>query len=808
MPESILFLCGQESKIEREFLDELLRYYQSGTKIVGIFSNKSQVISVVEVLDGYLSGQGLARDGLGLAPASFGSEIEMDGTHFLMYHGSFHLWTLPCPMERKIITAEQIGSVLPVLEKYALTFDVAQFCAIEEGQGHNILVEGVGGTGKTSVLLARFLFLWKNTELEEEVFLKSTKILVFHVSLKEEYREWVRKELENNFLLTGNEKYGRMLTAVHKIQLYTMDELLREALWEGGEKLEIVDDVDLLKEIISQTTQLFIVESPEKISEMQEMNLTFSEIEAHIFRLVMKLYEEKLDLQSITAASFGAVKKSDPYGGMKLFYHESAIKIAHLWKETLISMRELHYMQVTSHFLSIDFHCGQETFLLIDDFDLAKDGEVEAIFSYAKKKETWLFICQNRGETKFSNRKNSFFQCFFTGNQVNAWYFFILKHQYRMDKQLCQIFQNIFTGPNQMMGLKNFNEYLWDYPSKFYHMSKIYHQDDVMIGIYDEIKRVERRFYYEKAHGMKQQEQMATFAIIVDSIEKVIEIVSEFGKYGQKIHSFSGENLVLRDLKCLIRAILCYDDACALSQLLESNFFAVSVPKSNLYRISQEESQENGVVLYLKELLSKEFEKNQEKKLSWDSLQEKLFYNLDYLKYFYEIMAPWERCDKTEKKKYQQNLEELFSYIEKEGILTLSSLECELISEKMKFSPEKLEKEDKLQLFCFTKEECVGREFGHILLLCSNERKNKENDILIDCTSSFFAYEFPLKWENTVLSNEFLSEVKQKSVEKQIGFLYQLMSKSQYSFSWLSVGENQKTIEEGILEKGLDTYGI
>lgn len=807
MSEIVLVLSGETTPLEQSVVETLLEYYGAGTEVYGIFHDKFQILSLVEAIDVELTKRNLARDGMDLVPFHTQEEAEMEGNHFFFFHGSFHLWDVPYPGETQIVNSNEIATVLPLLEKYKSTFDVSQFYAVIDPQEHNILVEGIGGTGKTRTLLRRFLFLWKNSELHDGDFFDTTKIVVSHHAQKRLYAQFLEKDLENCFLLTGEEKYSRMRSAVHKIEFYTMQTLIEEALLLNGENFQVIEELDLLKKIITQTTELFIVKNSEKLTEMQELNLTFSEVEAHLLMLVTKIYEENLDLEMVTSASFGALNANDPFCRMKELYHQCVPEIARLWKESLISLGKIHRTQVISHFIHSETRVGTEKTLLIDDLHLLNDGEIEAIFSYVNRKETLLYVCQNRAETKFVQVRNRFFQCFFSGNQVNLWHFFTLKNQYRMDKELFKIFQTIFLAENRIVSLQNYNGYLAEHPSKYYHSNVFFTNQGRKVAIYDEIQRIKRRKEYERKQGKNKLKPLNTFAIVVDNQEEVVNIVEEFREFDIFIHSFHWESRVLTDLKILLNALLYYDDANAVYQLLRSSFFDCSITNADLYLLQVEvKSEEKSVCDYLQSIISSVFSEITGETAFWEEIQEKIFGNVEYLRQLYMLTTPWLKIEKSEQGNYKENLEYLWAHIENEGFLSINELHDSVTQLKITQNPVKIPDYEGLELHCLTVKETVGLEFDHILYLCSHLTMDAVS--LVQNSPPLFAYQFALEWENQAFNSEFYSQIILKIEEKRGHDLYFLLSKCQFSFSWLSISGEKKFKDEEFLERGFGNYGV
>lgn len=798
---SVLYVCQQETPLEPEQIQELVEYYGDGVKLYGIFTRQEQIAALVDGLDTYLLGKNLCRVGEGLNDAREKATFTMDGDHFFMFHGSFYLTRETSTVEPFMIKNGDCGGWLPFLEKQTSSFDLPYFHGEHGNKEQNILVEGQSGTGKTRLLLSHFLFLWLTTPFQDETFLKSHKIIVFHDHLKQYYLNLLIDYLEMAFLVSNNKKYSRMLSAVHKIRFYRVYDLcldeIRKVLFP--KELRVVSDFSLLNRIIAQTTQLFLMENPMQLQKIQEWNLTFAEIEASLFSLAEKISRENLDISVLSPTAFGMVKKGDDFALLKEFYHESIFEIMKLWQETLLSQGEIHQSHVIPHFLSIDdgFYTTNKECLLIDDFNFCSKQELKALQKWAKGNKPILFMTQNPF-TLVDRSHSDTIRDFLPDHLGELWYILKLQRQYRLDKYLyAKLLQSKSSMGVEIYG--NFNQYLTEYPEKFYQGVSVYQKSQRISSIYEEIMRLKRRLDYEKSQGYVQANQKESFAILVEKTEDVLFITAELEQYGVQITHFHGDLNVIRDLKVLLRGILYFHQEAALLQLAESAFFGLKIDHSRLFTLQHKAN--DAVLEFLTEEIRERFAEIGGG--SWEEFQEKLLQNPGYLRVFYDMTKPWLRYSNFtgQENLYKKNCVLLWEQIESEHLNSFSEVYEFIQGEGLVATGA-----DHSNVYCMTYEECKGMEFGHVLLDLTAEALGEEAISISSSEPYKIAYEFSREQDNVLIRNE--HSLENETIKNRSVALLEAMARCQYSFSWLYLEKEKDNWRSAFLRKGLERDGI
>lgn len=813
---SVFYFLGRDEPIKEEILVEILHHYQSGTKIYAVFARKEQLIAVVEAIDSLLEKKLLSRYGSKLVPYCGKEEISLRNNYFHLFHGKFYLLDLPYPVDEFMIINGEIGDKLTYLEaiKEKSKFDLSQFLGEHGKNDENILIDGHGGTGKTHTLLAHFLYLWFTTDLDNKEFLESNIIVVFEEAIAEYYRKIIINDLENTYKLSQNNNFAVMLGMKNDINISTVYQLALFELKKKNFNYEIIDDYSLLKEIILEKTRFL---GEENLKKMELFYLTFEEINTHLFEIVKSLYQENVVVEQLTAEIFGNVDSQDDFFFLKTFYHRTALEVGVLWKNTLISQEKIHKIQMISHFLQSEpkGKVGKRKTVLLDDFNLGKESDLKALFTWYQNEKATLFICQNTVLSQSEKRKKDIFRLISEHTvEKNLWQFISLKNQYRKDMRSSQIFQNLFSklGVNidfERNFSEGYNDYLSRYPEKIYSEVKYSTKSHRNILIYEEVLRFYRRLAYERKNNIVHHSRINSFAVVLANEIEAKEISEFLMNFGFTVNKKRKQPPFLHDLKILLHFILFQDEVTAWNFLAQSNFFHLDIPKSMLYWKKSGglwKDKGNELFQFLQGELNGIFCKSQSIYPSLAEVSELIYLDIQILVEFYEITKPWEKyhCSRSFQEEYRSCLKKIWLMVEEKEIHSFIEL-YEFIEnlEDYDFNTDgNVQNDSEIDICCIPINHLSGLEFGHILVDLSGESMVSEQAKFVQ--RNLFSYHFETKIRKNVIENQFYNIEQRDIAAEKFRYLYYVLSKYQYSFSWLSLESNKEDKLEKFLKKGLD----
>ena len=100
----------------------------------------------------------------------------------------------------------------------------------------------------------------------------------------------------------------------------------------------------------------------------------------------------------------------------------------------------------------------------------------------------------------------------------------------------------------------------------------------------EEIKRIQKRIQYEESHGMKLSAKEKSIAILVRENWQADMIRTDCARLGISVHTNTGGDLYMSqpaiDMLTLVNALVHFDEADYLYNLVTSNFFNPTCTKS------------------------------------------------------------------------------------------------------------------------------------------------------------------------------------------------------------------------------------
>lgn len=358
---------------------------------------------------------------------------------------------------------------------------------------------------------------------------------------------------------------------------------------------------------------------------------------------------------------------------------------------------------------------------------------------------------------RFRGAKEKAFDQLGIAENPDKWLEFSLQRNYRTDKHLLDIFDRSFTkwgkldeelltydeDKDRLIGTQDYNGKYLTSVNRFYRRLPTTSEEMRIPILVEEIKRIQKRIQYEESHGMKLSAKEKSIAILVRENWQADMIRTDCARLGISVHTNTGGDLYMSqpaiDMLTLVNALVHFDEADYLHNLVTSNFFNLDIPKSNLYEIrmkirtggwrakTDEKEQVNYLINFMNLMLSNTVDKNNKWEYIVASLRTQPI--LQAIRKVYNTLEPWKHFsnDPWKQHYYQLNVDLLFEQIinacnvDRLTINTLQEhLHNSIVSQVSVDSRTPAQNEEETAIQCITVHKSKGLEYGHVIMpFCS-----------------------------------------------------------------------------------------
>ena len=281
------------------------------------------------------------------------------------------------------------------------------------------------------------------------------------------------------------------------------------------------------------------------------------------------------------------------------------------------------------------------------------------------------------------------------------------------------------------------------------------------------------------------------------------------------------------DMLTLVNALVHFDEADYLYNLISSNFFNLDIPKSNLYEQrmkirtsgwrtkADEKDQANYLIGFMNLMLANTVDKNNKWEYIVASLRTQPI--LQTIRKIYSTLEPWKRFsdDPWKQHYYQLNVDLLFEQIINAcnvDRLTINTLQEHLynsiVSHVSVDSRTPSSDEADIPIQCITVHKSKGLEYGHVILpFCSASMDFIKKTQLHISTSKrngqcCIGYSMSIGDSGESVQNEYYDEIIEKSekAREEARILYVAMTRAIRSFSWVSVEGKQNLSWQNLIQ--------
>ncbi|WP_243413809.1 UvrD-helicase domain-containing protein, partial [Pseudoflavonifractor phocaeensis] len=408
-------------------------------------------------------------------------------------------------------------------------------------------------------------------------------------------------------------------------------------------------------------------------------------IRESILDFIGKLHNKSVDIQDIEPQDFGTLLNDESHGELHELLASVIPSVEREYFEELLENNKIHLssmMSILNRFISkpdsesrireLKTDKNAQQFMFVDEFQDTDDSQIESLLRIAQLLDYNLFLVGDIKQCiyRFRGAKEKAFDQLGIDNAPEKWLEFSLQRNYRTDKHLLDIFDRSFTAWGEMdeelltydaakdklIGTRDYNGDYLSSKNRFYRRLPAANEEMRIPVLVEEIKRIQRRIQYEENHGIKLSAKEKSIAILVRENWQADMIRTDCARLGISVHTNTGGDLYMSqpamDMLTLVNALVHFDEADYLYNLVTSNFFNLDIPKSNLYELRMkirtgkwrakvdEKEQVNYLIRYMNLLLANTVDK---KFNTWETIVASLRTQpiLQAVRKIYSTLEPW-----------------------------------------------------------------------------------------------------------------------------------------------------------------------
>ena len=579
-----------------------------------------------------------------------------------------------------------------------------------------------------------------------------------------------------------------------------------------------------------------------------------------ILDFIGKLHNKSVNIGAIEPQDFGALLEGDTHGELHELLASVIPAVEREYFEELLENNKIHLssmMSVLNRFINdpdsesrireLKKDKNAQQFMFVDEFQDTDDSQIESLLRIAQVLDYQLFLVGDIKQCiyRFRGAKEKAFDQLGIEKDPSQWLQFPLRRNYRTDKHLLDIFDRSFTAWGQMqeelltyvpdndrlIGTRDFNGSYLAKKDRFYRRLPATNEEMRIPVLVEEIKRIQKRIDYEESHGMKLSAKEKSIAILVRENWQADMIRTECARLGISVHTNTGGDLYMSqpaiDMLTLVNALVHFDEADYLYNLVTSNFFNLDIPTSNLYEIrmkirtggwrakTDEKEQVNYLINFMNLMLANTVDKNNKWEYIVASLRTQPI--LQAIRKVYSTLEPWKHFsdDPWKQHYYQLNVDLLFEQlinacnVDRLTINTLQEhLHNSIVSQVSVDSRTPTKNEDVAEIQCITVHKSKGLEYGHVIMpFCSASMDFiKKTQLHISTTKHEdrhqIGYSMSVGNSGETVQNEYYDEIIEKSekAREEARVLYVAMTRAIRSFSWVEIAGKQNLSWQNLIE--------
>ena len=875
---SRFYYFSESDQLTGNTVSDITAQYLHGCKLYCVFSKKAQMMSVIEALDAALTQKGLVRnrDNIEIAfeeQKSHAPLADSVGDMFMGFHFSMSLLNAPFDKQTDSFVirngkySSDQESILKKLSEQS-QFNFEQYQVEHADPEKNIVIRAGAGTGKTYTMISRIGFICYTQNVPLQKMAERIVMITFTNEAADQMEEKLKAYFRNCYLVTSNPDYLEMISRIDHMQISTIHSYAKNLITQMGTSFGYGIDLGITssefyrRKKISDLLDAYIQQKEMEYGKnyTDKLGMPIYAIRDSILDFIGKLHNKSVDISTIEPQDFGTLLDDDSHGELHELLASVIPAVEREYFEELLENNKIHLssmMSVLNRFINSpdgasrlrelkkDKHAQQ--FMFVDEFQDTDDSQIESLLRIAQVLDYKLFLVGDIKQCiyRFRGAKEKAFDQLGIAENPDKWLEFSLQRNYRTDKYLLDIFDRSFTKwgeldeelltydarKDRLIGTRDYNGNYLSNVNRFYRRLPAANEEMRIPVLIEEIKRIQKRIQYEESRGMTLSAKEKSIAILVRENWQADMIRTDCARFGISVHTNTGGDLYMSqpaiDMLTLVNALVHFDEADYLYNLITSNFFNLDIPKSNLYEIrtkiraggwrakTDEKEQVNYLINFMNLMLANTADKNNKWEYIVASLRTQPI--LQTIRKIYSTLEPWKHfsSDPWKQHYYQLNVDLLFEQIinacnvDRLTINTLQEhLHNSIVSQVSVDSRVPAQNEEEAAIQCITVHKSKGLEYGHVIMpFCSASMNFIQKTQLHISTTKHqdryrIGYSMSVGDSGETVQNDFYDELIEKSekAREEARILYVAMTRSIRSFSWIEIQGKQNLSWQNLIE--------
>lgn len=854
---------------------EAVAEYMSGCKLYCVFSFWQQMELFVHAIDDALLRRGLLRnrDRLEISfdlSESHSPSFSPQATSFSAFHCSFSVLTSPLSEFKESFmiaggccTPEQEN----ILQKLSLhsVFNAEQYFIEHAPPLKNIVIRAGAGTGKTYTMISRIAFVCYTQGVPLRQMADRIVMITFTNEAADQMEAKLKDYFRSCYLLTSREDYLDMISCIDHMQISTIHAYAKQLISQLGSSFGYGIDVGITssefyrRRKISDLLDSYIQQKIKEYGQgyTKRLSMPVYAIRESILDFISKLHNKSIDISSMTAANFGSLLPDDTRKEVHELLATIIPEVERQYSEELRQNNRIHLSSMMSmlyHFVSCDGsrqrirelkrNKGAVQFMFVDEFQDTDDTQIDTLRILAELLDFKMFLVGDIKQCiyRFRGATENAFDQLRIQDYPDEWLKFSLQRNYRTDRMLLELFDHSFNawgsredkllsyhpGMDKLIGTRDLNSYIHasgtDSPTERYYRHIEIQKDELRIPtLIEEIKRLQKRIRYElykRGEQLSPEETRIAILVRENWQADLVRIECARSRDHIKVQTNTGGDLYTSqpalDMMILVNALLHFDEADYLYNLVTSNFFNLDIPKSNMYEKRMKirasgwraKADEKDQTEYLFRIMNHSLSDTSNKEINkWESIVTSLRSKpvLQVIREIYRTLEPWKNFapdDPAKQRYYQLNVDLLYEQlisacnIDRLTISTLREHLYNCITSRVSVDSRDVSPEgEEIQILCVTVHKAKGLEYGHVILpWCSapiDYIKRSQLHISTEKPDGHLkiGYSLTIGDETTPIQNDYYNEQMEKDEKsrEEARILYVAMTRAIRSFSWIDL---------------------
>lgn len=874
---SRFYFYNESDVISGEVLAQMTTQYFSGCKLYCVCGSNLQLKAIVSAIDTELTQKGLIRnrDNIEIsfeAGAKHSPEITSTSVSFSGFNLYVSVMTKKlshAPASFCVVNGKYTAAQKKAMESIAEVsqFNAEQYFIEHAAPDKNIVIRAGAGTGKTFTMISRIGFVCYTQNVPLQKMAERIVMITFTNEAADQMEDKLKTYFRNCYLVTSKPDYLHMISSIDHMQISTIHSYAKKLIAQLGTSFGYGIDLSLTssefyrRKKISDWLDAYISQKKQEYgkSYTAKLGMPVYAIRDSILDFISRLHSKSVNISEISSQDFGNLVEGDTRKELHELLASVIPAVEREYLEELLENNKIHLssmMSLLNHFISdpnsesrikeLKKDKVAQQFMFVDEFQDTDDSQIESLLKIAEVLDYKLFLVGDIKQCiyRFRGAEEKAFDQLHIERSPEKWVEYSLQRNYRTDKYLLDIFDRSFSswGANndlltyskgdRLIGTKDYNGRYVANAARFYRPILATSDEMRIPALVGEIKRIQKRIEYEEEHGAKLTPKEKSIAILVRENWQADMIRTECGRLGISVHTNTGGDLYMSqpaiDMLTLVNALVHFDEADYLYNLVSSNFFHLEIPKSNLFESRMrmrtagwrakvdEKEQVNYLIYYMNGMLANTVDKNNKWEYIVASLRTQPV--LQAIRKVYSTLEPWKHFsdDPWKQHYYQLNVDLLFEQIINAcnvDRLTINTLQEHLhnciVSQVSVDSRTPSMDERDLGIQCITVHKSKGLEYGHVIMpFCSasiNYIKRTQLHVSTMKKNGKYCigYSMNVGANSVPVRNDYYDETVEQSekAREETRVLYVAMTRAIRSFSWIAIEGKQNLSWQNLIER-------